>query len=101
MMTKNRRTRRCGELEDETGYRAGRVEPLITFQPMVSTVDSEQFAYVGREPERIGEPTEVNEEVARMEWVPLASVPTLIAAGDIWESGALVAVMQVLLQEGK
>jgi len=66
------------ELEEETGYRAGRVEPLITFQSMVSTVDSEQFAYVGREPERIGEPTEVNEEVARMEWVPLASVPGLI-----------------------
>ena len=89
------------ELEEETGYRAGRVEPLITFQPMVSTVDSEQFAYVGREPERIGEPTGINEEVARMEWVPLASVPGLIAAGDIWESGALVALMRVLLQEGK
>ena len=89
------------ELEEETGYRAGRVEPLITFQPMVSSVDSEQFAYVGREPERIGEPTVVNEEVARMEWVPLASVPGLIAAGDIWESGALVMLMQVLLQEGK
>jgi hypothetical protein len=59
------------------------------------------FAYVGREPERIGEPTEANEEVARMEWVPLASVPGLIAAGDIWESGALVALMQVLLQGGK
>jgi 8-oxo-dGDP phosphatase len=89
------------ELEEETGYRAGRVEPLITFQPMVSTVDSEQFAYVSREPERIGEPTGIDEEVARMEWVPLASVPGLIAAGDIWESGALVALMRVLLQEGK
>ena len=89
------------ELEEETGYRAGGVEPLITFQPMVSTADSEQFAYVARKPERIGEPTEVNEEVARMEWVPLASVPGLIAAGDLWESGALVALMQVLLQEGK
>ena len=33
--------------------------------------------------------------------VPLASVPGLIAAGDIWESGTLVALMQVLLQEGK
>ena len=27
--------------------------------------------------------------------------PGLIAAGDIWESGALVVLMQVLLQEGK
>jgi len=85
------------ELEEETGYRAGRVEPLIAFQPMVSTVDSEQYAYIGREPERIGEPTEVNEEVARMEWIPLASVPDLISAGEIWESGALVTLMRVLL----
>jgi 8-oxo-dGDP phosphatase len=85
------------ELEEETGYRAGRVEPLVIFQPMVSTVDSEQFAYVGRDPERVGEPTEVNEQVARMEWVPLGSVQKLIAADQIWESGALVALMRVLL----
>ncbi len=63
---------------------------------MVSSVDSERFAYIGREPERVGEPTEVN-EAARMEWVPLASVPDLIAAGEIWESGALVALQRVLL----
>lgn len=85
------------ELEEETGYRAGQVEPLLTFQPMVSTVDSEQFAYVGRDPQRIGDPAEVNEQVARMEWVPLGSVPELIAKGRIWESGALVALMRVLL----
>jgi hypothetical protein len=47
------------ELAEETGYRAGRVEPLITFEPMVSTVKSEQFVYVGREPEWIGEPAGV------------------------------------------
>lgn len=29
------------ELEDATGYRAGQVEHLITFQPMVETVDAE------------------------------------------------------------
>lgn len=74
------------------------MEPLITFQPLVSTVDSEQFAYVGREPQRVGEPTEINEQVARIEWVPLGSVPELIALGRIWESGALVALMRVLLE---
>jgi 8-oxo-dGTP pyrophosphatase MutT (NUDIX family) len=60
------------ELEEETGYRAGRVEPLIAFQPRAGAVDGELFAFVGRDPERIGEPTEVN-EAARLEWVPLAS----------------------------
>ena len=88
------------ELEEETGYRAGRVEHLITFEPMVGTVDSGHFVYVGRDPQHVGEPTETNEEVARMEWVPLGSVPGLIAAGDIWNSGALVALMRLPMPGG-
>src|ERR1035441_8292617 len=39
------------ELEEETGYRAGRVEPLIAFQPRAGSVDGELFAFVGRGPE--------------------------------------------------
>ena len=63
------------ELAEETGYRAGRVEPTDHVSADGGArVTAEQFAYVGREPKRIGEPTVVNEEVARMEWVPLASV---------------------------
>ncbi len=84
------------ELEEETGYRAGRVEHLITFQPMVGMVDSEHVVFTGRDPERLGEPTETT-EVERMEWVPLASVPGLIAAGEIWNSGTLVALLRLLM----
>jgi 8-oxo-dGTP pyrophosphatase MutT (NUDIX family) len=83
------------EVEEETGYRVGRIEHLVTFQPMVGMVDSEHFVFVGRDAEKIGEPTEVN-EVERMEWVPLAAVPGLIAAGEIWNSGTLVALMGLL-----
>ena len=84
------------ELEEETGYRAGRVEHLITFQPMVGMVDSEHVVFTGRDPEKVGEPTETT-EVERMEWVPLASVPGLIAAGEIWNSGTLVALLRLLM----
>jgi len=49
------------EWKEETGYRAGRVEKLIAFKPRPGSVDSALFAFVGRDPERIGEPTEVNE----------------------------------------
>jgi 8-oxo-dGDP phosphatase len=87
------------ELEEETGYRAGRVEHLITFQPMVGMVDSEHVVFVGRDPQRIGEPTETT-EIERMEWVPLASVPGLIAAGEIWNSGTLVALLRLLMPQG-
>jgi 8-oxo-dGTP pyrophosphatase MutT (NUDIX family) len=84
------------ELEEETGYRAGRVEHLITFQPMVGMVDSEHVVFVGRDPEKVGEPTETT-EVERMEWVPLASVPGLIEFGEIWNSGTLVALLRLLM----
>ncbi len=87
------------ELEEETGYRAGRVEQLIAFQPRAGAIDGELFAFVGRDPERIGEPTEVN-EAARVEWVPLASVPQMIAAGDIWNAGSLVALLRFLMDGG-
>ena len=40
---------------------------------MVGMVDSEHVVFVGRKPEKIGEPTETT-EVERMEWVPLADV---------------------------
>ena len=83
------------ELEEETGYRAGRVEHLVTFQPMVGMVDSEHVVFVGRDPEKTGEAIEAN-EVERMEWVPLSSVPGLIESGEIWNAGVLVALLRVL-----
>jgi 8-oxo-dGDP phosphatase len=75
------------------------VEQLIAFQPRAGAIDGELFAFVGRDPERIGEPTEVN-EVARLEWVPLASVPGMIAAGDIWNAGSLVPLLRFLMGRG-
>jgi 8-oxo-dGDP phosphatase len=84
------------ELEEETGYRAGRVEHLVSFQPRAGTVDSEQYVFVGRELERVGEPTEVN-EAARLEWVRLESVPELIAGGEVWDSCSLVALLRLLM----
>jgi 8-oxo-dGDP phosphatase len=87
------------ELEEETGYQAGSVEPLIAFQPRAGTVDAGQFVFLGREPQRIGEPTEVN-EITRMEWIPLESVPELIGGGEIWDSGSLVALLRMLMKNG-
>jgi 8-oxo-dGDP phosphatase len=83
------------ELEEETGYRAGRIEYLVRFQPMPGTVDSEHYVFTGRDPERIGEPTDLT-EAARVEWVPLASVPALIDAGQIWNAGSLTTLPLLL-----
>jgi 8-oxo-dGTP pyrophosphatase MutT (NUDIX family) len=83
------------ELEEETGYRAGRVEHLVTFEPMVGMVASEHWVFAGYDPQLVAEPVEANEG-GRLEWVPLASVPGLIAAGEIWNSGVLVALLRLL-----
>ena len=85
------------ELEEETGYRAGNVEPLITFRALPGIVDSEHFAFVGGNPVRVGDPTDLA-EAARVEWVALESVPRMIETGDIWDAESLVALSLVLLR---
>ena len=86
------------ELEEETGYRAGRVEPLVAFRPMPGVVDAEHFVFVGRNPERADDPTDLS-GATRAEWVPLGSVPGLIDAGDIWDAGSLLALSRMLMKD--
>jgi hypothetical protein len=66
---------------------------------MSETVDCEHVVYVGRDPERAGDPVD-GPEVARPEWFPLGSVPGLIEAGQIWNAGTLVGLLRLLAMEG-
>ena len=86
------------ELEEETGYRAGRVERLVEFQPMVGTIDAEHVVFAGHEPELVAKPTEIG-EADRIEWVPLARVRDLIKTGQIWNAGTLIGLLSY--QQGK
>jgi ADP-ribose pyrophosphatase YjhB (NUDIX family) len=88
------------ELEDSTGYRAGRVRHLITFQPVADSVNAEYSVFVGQYPEQVGEPT-ASGEVGRAEWVPLGSVLELIAAGEVWSGGSLIALLRLLTMDGQ
>ncbi len=92
MRARSRKQTAVRELEEETGYRAGRVEHLVTYQPMVGMVDSEHAVFIGRDPVKVGEPVEQS-EADRIEWVPLASVPELIGSGKIWNSGVLIGLL--------
>jgi 8-oxo-dGDP phosphatase len=86
------------ELEEQAGYRARELGPLVSFQPTVDSVDAEHLVFVSRNPERSGDPISL-EGIDRAEWVPLESVPGLIAAGQIWTSSTLVGLLQVLTQQ--
>jgi 8-oxo-dGDP phosphatase len=86
--------------EDMTGYRPGRVEPLIAFRPMAETVDCEQAVFVGRDLEQVGQAA-WGGDIARADWVPLGSVPELVSAGEIWHGGTLVALLRLLTLDGQ
>lgn len=82
------------ELEEETGYRAGRVEHLLTYQPMPGAVDSPHALFLGRAPELVHDVPDVN-EAARLEWRPLAEVPALIASGDVTNAATVIALLML------
>jgi 8-oxo-dGTP pyrophosphatase MutT (NUDIX family) len=83
------------EVEEETGWRPGRVEHLISFQPMPGMVDTPHEVYVGLEPTLVGEPSDL-EEAAIVEWVPLNDIRELASKGRILGSGSLVALLYLL-----
>jgi 8-oxo-dGTP pyrophosphatase MutT (NUDIX family) len=86
------------ELAEETGYRAGRTEHLVTYQPMAGSVDSEHTVFVGHDPEKVAEPVDLS-EADRLEWVPLSKVPALAAAGEIWNAGTLIGLLGLLARQ--
>ncbi|MFD4196712.1 NUDIX hydrolase [Amycolatopsis thermoflava] len=82
------------ELLEETGYRARELRHVVTFEPAVGSVRNPHHVFLARGVERVDEPTEHDEGV--FDWVPLAQVPGLIAAGQVANSGSLVGLLHVL-----
>jgi 8-oxo-dGTP pyrophosphatase MutT (NUDIX family) len=83
------------ELEDQAGYRAGWLEQRVAFQPVPESVDGERVVFTGGDAERVGEPVDT-EGIARVEWVPLESVPGLIAGDEVWDGASVVGLLSVL-----
>lgn len=69
------------ETEEETGYRPGRIEPLITMNPLNGISSHITHVFVGTGAVKTGEHDPA--EAARVEWVPLHEIPSLIRKGQI------------------
>ncbi|MFF0343829.1 NUDIX domain-containing protein [Kribbella sp. NPDC004875] len=85
------------ELEEETGWRAGALTELIRSEPAAGIMDSRHFVYSATDAVRAGEPTERNES-DRIEWIPLADVPGMIARHEIVSGITLIGLQQALLR---
>jgi hypothetical protein len=81
------------KVEEETGYRPKQVKHLVSYQPMADRVDSEHVLFLVRGAELVGKP-EGEVEADRIEWVPMAEIPGMIAPGDIWTAGTLIGPLQ-------
>jgi 8-oxo-dGTP pyrophosphatase MutT (NUDIX family) len=83
------------EFEEETGWRAGPLRPLIRVQPTPGLTNSEHHVYRADGATYRGEPVD-GFESQRVAWVPLADVPALIGRGEIVSGTTLVALLYVL-----
>jgi 8-oxo-dGDP phosphatase len=82
------------EVEEETGWRPGPVEPLGAFQPMVSTIDSENLLFLARSAEPAGGIDQ--NEATRVAWISLDDVPGKIGRGEIVGSSSVVGLLSAL-----
>ena len=88
------------ELEEETGWTSDRITPLGTFQPLAGTADFENHLFLAENCQPTGAPPDIN-EAARLEWVPLSSVPARIASGEIIGAAAQIGLLRVLARNGR
>ncbi len=84
------------EVEEETGWRPGKLEPLISFQPMVSTIDQVNQIFLGRGAHYTGATPDIN-EAERVGWLPLKEIQDIMARGEILGAGSVVGLQAVLL----
>ncbi|MEW2383541.1 NUDIX hydrolase [Micromonospora sp. NPDC047707] len=88
------------EVEEETGWRPGDVEPLLTFQPWVGTADAENLLFLSRSAQHIGAPTDVN-EAEQVAWIPLVKARELVGSGEIVGAGTVIAVLELVAREAR
>lgn len=92
---------RC-ELEEETGYRAGRLVPAGSILASVGYCSEEIFIFLAFDLEHVGQNLEFDEQLELVK-VPLAEVPDLLASGSIKDSKTVVGLHALMthLRDGK
>src|SRR4051794_25835043 len=86
------------EVEEETGWRPRSIEKLISFQPMVGTIDQENIVYLARGADFTGAAPDVN-EAERLGWIPLDEIQQHIDNGTIVGAGSVSGLLALLLRK--
>ena len=83
------------ELQEETGYRAGRVEPFCEFFPSPGILTERMYAFLATDLTE-GQPRPEETELIAVEVLPLAQVRQLFLDGR-FEDGKTIAVLGLYL----
>src|SRR4051812_42418201 len=82
------------ELEEETGWRPGRVEHIVTFQPMVGSADSANHVFVAYDCEATGGEIDIN-EAGEVRWVDLQEASRMIQTGELVGAASVIAISEL------
>lgn len=80
------------ELVEETGYRAGRIEPLGWFYTSPGLSDEQMYAYVATDLTHVGQDLE-DDETIEVECVPADEAVTMVDRGDIRDGKSIAAIL--------
>ena len=84
------------EALEESGWQpVGEPEHLVGFEPLPGQVNAPTEVFLWRQARQVGPPSDLD-ELGRVEWVPLASVPQMVAQGQLLGAGTLVALLYYL-----
>jgi 8-oxo-dGTP pyrophosphatase MutT (NUDIX family) len=84
------------EFEEETGYRAGPLRPMLRVQPTPGLTTSEHHIFRADEATEIGYAD--SNEADRVAWVPLTDLRPLIAKREITSGTTLAALLYLLCE---
>ena len=85
------------ELLEETGWAAGRLEELVTYQPMVGLADHENVVYLAEDIRQVTELLDPN-ETERLAWVPLDDAFRMVRAKEIVGVGTVTALQALKIR---
>jgi 8-oxo-dGTP pyrophosphatase MutT (NUDIX family) len=86
------------EVEEETGWRPGSLEPMLRVEPTPGISTSVHHLFRAHSATWTGEPVDAFES-SRVEWVPLDAISGLIGAGEISSGTTLAALLYTLTQD--
>ena len=86
------------EVEEETGWRPGQLQPLLIAQPTAGIMDAAHHIFIGTDAVEVSAPADRFESSA-IQWIPLADVPGLIAKQDIVSASTMAALLLLIADE--